>query len=64
MVKPAIFEVEKPLEMGPDLQKFKKKLKIRRFLRKKNPKIWVGVSDLGQHTLSKNNLSTPPVLSC
>ena len=24
-VKSAIFEVEKPLEMGPDLQKFRKK---------------------------------------
>ena len=27
MVKSAIFEEEKPLEMGPDLQKFRKKKK-------------------------------------
>ena len=37
MVKSAIFEVEKPLEMGPDLQKFRKNRKISRFLREKNP---------------------------
>ena len=34
--KSAIFEVEKPLEMGPDLRKFRKKRKISRFLREKN----------------------------
>ena len=38
MVKSDIFEVEKPLEMGPNLRKFrKKKRKISRFLRVKNP---------------------------
>ena len=37
MVKSANFEVEKPLEMGPNLQKFRKNRKISRFLREKNP---------------------------
>ena len=40
IVKSAIFEEEKHLEMGPDLQKFQKKkktIKINRFLREKNP---------------------------
>ena len=37
MVKSAIFEVEKPLEMGPNLRKFRKKRKISRFLRVENP---------------------------
>ena len=37
MVKSAIFEVEKSLEMGPDLRKFrKKKRQISRFMREKN----------------------------
>ena len=44
LVKSAIFEVEKPEEMGPDLQKFKKKKKegrkkktvISYFLKEKN----------------------------
>ena len=36
-VKSAIFEVEKSLEMGPDLRKFWKNCKISRFLREKNP---------------------------
>ena len=37
MVKSAIFEVVKPLEMGPDLQKILKNRQISRFLREKNP---------------------------
>ena len=40
-----VFEVEKPLEMGHNLQKFWKK--------EKNPEMWVGVSDLRLHTPSK-----------
>ena len=59
--------MEKLLEMGPNLQKLKKKTKqkkqkktcqISRFLSEKNLWIWVGFSDLGHHTPSKNNLST------
>ena len=45
--------------MGPNLQEFWKNSQISRFLMEKNPSIWVGVSDLGPHTPSKNNSSTP-----
>ena len=58
-VKSAIFEAEKPLKMGIDLRKFRKKCLFSRFLIEKNHKIWVGVSDLGPHNPFKNNLSTP-----
>ena len=37
IVKSAIFEAEKPLEMGVDLQKFQKNCLISRFLSEKNP---------------------------
>ena len=37
IVKPAVFEAEKPLQMGLDLQKFRKKCLISRFLSEKNP---------------------------
>ena len=53
------FVVAKPFDMGPNLQKFCKNHKISRFLGEKNLKAWLGVSDLGLHTPSKNNLSTP-----
>ena len=43
--------------MGPDLRKFRKKPF---FEGEKSLDIWVGVSDLGPHTQSKNNSSTPP----
>ena len=59
IAKSAVFDVEKPLEMDPDLQKFWKNPVKWAFFDKKNPYIWVGVSDLKRHTLSKNNLSTP-----
>ena len=36
-VKSAVFEAEKPLEMGLDLQKFRKTCLISRFLSEKNP---------------------------
>ena len=35
--KSAVFEAEKPLEMGLDLQKFRKNCLISRFLSEKNP---------------------------
>ena len=40
MLKSAVFEAKQPLEMGPDLQKCKKK-------KKKTPLKWLKVSDLG-----------------
>ena len=45
--------------MSPDLRKFKKKSQISQFFEGENPYKWVGVSDLGLHTPSKNNLSIP-----
>ena len=36
MVKSAVFEVEKPFEMGPDLQKFWKKRQISRYFEGEN----------------------------
>ena len=61
MVKSTVFEVEKPLVMGSDLRKFQggKNVKSAVFWGRKILRFWVGVSDLGLHTLSKNNLSTP-----
>ena len=60
-IKSAIFEVENPLGMGLDLRKFQEKnCLFSHFLSEKNPYIWMGVSDLGLHTPSKNNLSSPP----
>ena len=35
IVKSAVFEVEKPLEMAPDLRKFRKNSQISRFLGRK-----------------------------
>ena len=61
IVKSAIFEAEKPIEMDPNLQKFQKNCLFSHFLSEKNPQIWVGVSNLGPHTSSKNNSSTPPL---
>ena len=48
IVKSGIFVLEKPLEMSPYLQK------SAAFEGEK----WVGVSEIGPHTPSKNNLST------
>ena len=53
-----VLRQKKPLEMGPDLQKFQKTRHIAIFEGEKFLE-WVGVSDLGRHTPSKNNLSTP-----
>ena len=64
-VKSAVFEVEKPLEVGPDLLKFRKNSQISCISREKNLYIWIGISDLILHTLSKNNSSTlPPAGHC
>ena len=37
MLKTAVFEAEKPLEMGLDLRKFRKNCLFSRFLSEKNP---------------------------
>ena len=61
MVKSAVFEAEKPLEMGLNLQKFRKNCLTSCFFE------WDKSLDMGRgfgpglHTLSKNNLSTPRV---
>ena len=65
MVKSAVFKVKNPLEMGPDLRKFRKKMSNQLFLEEEKS------LDMGRgftfrpraaHPLSKNNLSTPPGL--
>ena len=38
MVKSAVFETEKPLEMGLNMRKFRKNCLISRFLSEKNPR--------------------------
>ena len=49
MVKLAIFEVGKTRRNGSQFVKISKR-QISRFLREKNPKIWVGVSDRRPHS--------------
>ena len=52
--KSAIFEGKNALRMGKILKK------RFHFLREKNPQKRIRVSNLGPHSLSKNNSSTPP----
>ena len=46
-IKSAILEVEKPLEMDPDICKNFENNQNSHFLRGKNPEMWVGVQTSG-----------------
>ena len=64
IVKSAFLRQKNSLEMGLDCENFEENVYSAIFwVRKILRYAWLGVSNLGPYTPSKNNSSTPPVLS-
>ena len=59
-VNQPLFEAEKPLEMVPICENFGKKKPVKSTIFEEEKSIWVRVSDLGPHTLSRNNSKYRP----